>query len=79
MYILLDNVTQVVEVSLYNLTIVSDSGTKVNAMSATLSTNNYKTSALYALLEAYQDAFKEPEGLPPPRPQDHSIPLKKGF
>lgn len=78
MYILLDNVTQMVEVSLYNLRIMSDSETKVNAISATLSANNYKTSALYALLEAYQDAFKEPEGLPPSRPQNHSIPLKKG-
>jgi len=53
MYILLDNVTQMVEVSLYNLRIMSDSETKVNAISATLSANNYKTSTLYALLEAY--------------------------
>lgn len=68
MYILMDNVTQVAEVSLYNLRIVSDSGTNVNAMSVTLSADNYMTCALYGLLEAYQDVFKELEGLSLSRP-----------
>lgn len=27
------------------------------------------------LLEAYQDVFQSPQGLPPPRLQDHAIPL----
>jgi hypothetical protein len=31
-----------------------------------------------AILEAYEDVFQEPKGLPPHRAQDHSIPLQEG-
>ncbi|XP_028055574.1 uncharacterized protein LOC114259749 [Camellia sinensis] len=36
------------------------------------------TLELQQILSYYQDVFKEPHGLPPPRTHDHKIPLKQG-
>lgn len=35
-------------------------------------------AAVENILEAYQDVFKEPKGLPPKREQNHAITMKEG-
>ena len=36
------------------------------------------STSVKMVLEQYADVFQEPKGLPPNRPQDHSIPVLSG-
>jgi hypothetical protein len=45
-------------------------------MFVTFSPNTEGNLALELILKTYQNLFKEPRGLPPPRLHDHSTPLK---
>jgi hypothetical protein len=73
---LLNNSTRIAEVNFYSLRLISEVGDDLHLMFVTFSPNTEGNLALELILKTYQNLFKEPRGLPPPRLQDHSTPLK---
>jgi len=74
---LLNIPTQILEVSLCSLRIVMEEDCKLHFMIVTLPPSQKGNIEMELLMKAYQDLFREPQGLTPLRLQDHSIPLKE--
>ena len=74
---LLDNSSGIAGVSLCSLSLVQETkGAKALLMGQNL--NKKEKEVLQNLLNLYQDVFTPLTGLPPNRPDDHTIPLKEG-
>ena len=68
-------------IQLYNLQVQENGGSRshcfINGIG--MVTEEKIPEQVQELLNQYEDLFREPTQLPPPRNHDHKIPLKKGI
>jgi len=75
---LLSNQKQLAEVHLCSLRILDEDEFTLSSVTVAPPPHLNKDHRITELMGDYQDLFKEPEGLPPPRSHDHIVPLKEG-
>jgi hypothetical protein len=75
---LMVNPIQLAGMTLCSLINLEEEDEGVHSMSPSTINNQQEQTALGDLLEYYKELFRAPEGLPPIRHHDHSIPMKEG-
>jgi hypothetical protein len=75
---LLSNQQQLAEVHLCSLRFLDEDEFTLSSVTVAPPPHLNKDHRITKLMSDYQDLFKEPEGLPPPRSHDHIVPLKEG-
>ena len=75
---LLSNQQQLAEVHLCSLRFLDEDEFTLSSVTVAPPPHLNKDHRITELMGDYQDLFKEPEGLPPPRSHDHIVPLKEG-
>ena len=75
---LMVNPIQLASMTLCSLINLEEEDEGVHSMSPSTINNQQEQTALGDLLEYYKELFRAPEGLPPIRHHDHSIPMKEG-